>query len=607
MRPVVAWDGEAIETGPGEQRYAYLAASSGEEWNELTRKRRMTTEAALDMLTLVGSRQPKGTLNVWYGGGYDVNMILGDLSWAHLRELWVGGSVRWRGYRISYVPKRQFRVKVRNRAITIWDAVGFSQAPFEEAMRLWGVDDDPIISEGKARRGLFTRDDLRTFVPRYTFAELRALVAIERRMLEMVDVLGLQLTRHDGAGSLASAIFRAHGGKGLIPTEFPASVEAAAAHAYFGGRIELLQYGTSGLVHHYDVRSAYPAAMASLPDMREGSWSFEAMPGSLPSPWSMTLVEWRSDGSSPAYPFAYREAGGYIKFPPSGRAWVWGPELLAALEHPMPGMCFEQLERWTWRGPESRPFAWVAELYRERGRLKRAGKHEQLILKLGLNSLYGKLAQLQGWNGNRPPYYCLPYAGLITSITRARLWRAAAQAPEAILFFATDGIFSSAPLDLKVGPDLGRWEAATHDRSVLVQPGVYFYQDGEGMTSHYRGWGKGALDAEAIRASWLLGEDMQERTLRRFVGMGAALSRVDRSVWRSWQEQPRRLELHPCAPNGKRRPERGPAVPRGKRSPARTLLPTLARGVELGVLSRPRLSAWEQLPDPDSDPEGLHV
>jgi hypothetical protein len=79
--------------------------------------------------------------------------------------------------------------------------------------------------------------------------------------------------------------------------------------------------------------------------------------------------------------------------------------------------------------------------------------------------------------GGRPPWHQLEWAGMITSATRAQIWEAVSQAPESIIAVETDGIFSTAPLNLDVGTALGQWELKEYDWITYVQSGIYFTSD----------------------------------------------------------------------------------------------------------------------------------
>jgi hypothetical protein len=94
-------------------------------------------------------------------------------------------------------------------------------------------------------------------------------------------------------------------------------------------------------------------------------------------------------------------------------------------------------------------------------------------IKLGINALYGKLAQRKG-NGK---YHNMIWAGLITALTRAKLMEGIALAPDQIIMVATDAVYSLVPLPLDVGKRLGQWEMAELNDLFIVQPGLYWSPD----------------------------------------------------------------------------------------------------------------------------------
>jgi len=80
---------------------------------------------------------------------------------------------------------------------------------------------------------------------------------------------------------------------------------------------------------------------------------------------------------------------------------------------------------------------------------------EQLALKLMINSCYGKLAErkFRGIDPNTnepiiPPHACPWYAAAITAHTRREVMLVALRAPEQMMQFATDAIYSEIPLAL---------------------------------------------------------------------------------------------------------------------------------------------------------------
>jgi hypothetical protein len=132
------------------------------------------------------------------------------------------------------------------------------------------------------------------------------------------------------------------------------------------------------------------------------------------------------------------------------------------------------------------PFAKLTELYDERKRLKAEGNGAQKVLKLLINSLYGKTAQSigwrlvktgDGWTAERPPFQSYIWAGLITSGCRAMVLDLALSESADVVSFATDGIISRTKIDgVENSSELGEWEAEQYRNVYLFQSGIYTYE-----------------------------------------------------------------------------------------------------------------------------------
>lgn len=125
---------------------------------------------------------------------------------------------------------------------------------------------------------------------------------------------------------------------------------------------------------------------------------------------------------------------------------------------------------------DCQPFAFIPDVYAYRVRV---GKSTiGYVLKLALNSLYGKLCQSVG----AAPYANPIWASLITALTRARLIDDyTAMGEDDCVMLATDGVFYQKDDDYV--PDatmggLGEWDTTTHDGGMfIIQPGLYFLAD----------------------------------------------------------------------------------------------------------------------------------
>ena len=588
---IIAWDGEGVDTGTiiedaREHAFTLLANSVGDE---LYKPKGIATADALKFITDVGA-QHKRAVHVLFAGNYDVNCILRDLSRQELIMLLpekngtrstITYKCRTGVYRLQWIPRKQLmvsRLKLDERGrrvtqykagyrqpivearITLWDVFGFFQGSFVNALEKWAPDlaELPIIKRGKAARGSFdtwSHDEL----AEYNAAELRALTLLVERVRNAIRDLGLQITRWDGAGSLAAAMLKQRNMKAHLADPLP-PVERAAAFAYFGGRIERGQFGTATQVHAYDINSAYPAVIAELPDLATGHWRRAEFDHGVPletlietTPrFTVARVQWSYPRGERYYPFPFRIPDGRVSFPESGHAWLWMPELRAA--HAWEGLRrfadhhrAHVYEAWSYHenGAPS-PWGWVREYYEMRRAMVQAGQvgGAELMIKLGINSLYGKTAQTAGYNaldGRKPPYHSLALAGYITSSTRAQLFDAVALDPDAVIMLATDGVFTSRPLPLPIDTDktLGAWGVTVYDEFASIASGVYFSRRaGRPWSSICRGYDR-ITDPDEIEArlaeverGWRAKLDVIHWPSTRFVGGGTA--KVSELQYRRW-------------------------------------------------------------------------
>lgn len=593
----IAWDGEGVDSGQliedaREHLFTLLANSEGDE---LYREKGIGTSDALKFLTDVGALHKKA-IHVVFGGNYDCNCILRDLSREQLIMVLPeanGGrttitvKVKSGVYRIQWIPRKQLQIariqldargkrvnQVKNgyrqpvieARITLWDSFGFFQGSFVEALRKWlpHSPDLDIITRGKLARGQFdtwTREDLTA----YNAAELRALVQLMNRVRDAIRDLDLSITRWDGAGSIAAAMLQKHAMKEFIPAPLK-EVERASAFAYFGGRIERGQFGHARDVLAYDINSAYPYTITELPDLAQGRWRRQEWPHGMPlgqalkriPRFTVLRVAWSYPATHRFYPFPFRIPDGRVFFPASGQGWYWKPECNAAADFEDQwdlaslGFGAHAYEAWAFtESTRDRPWSWVGNYYELRRAMVRDGQlgGAELMIKLGINSLYGKTAQTAGYNpidGRKPPYHSMALAGYITSSTRAALFEAVCLDPEAVIMLATDGVFTSRPLKLTTTTDkaLGAWGVTAYDEFISIASGVYFSRKAGGeWQSICRGYDR-TTDAKEIQAridevmkGWRAGVPQIYWPSTRFVGGGSAkVSDLQFKRWCCWYE-----------------------------------------------------------------------
>lgn len=562
--PFIAWDGEGA-TLRRRHRYIMLASSAGDAH---IAAQGAPSDAWLRCLWNGLANRPDA-IHVGFAFSYDVNLMLHSLPRAVAAELWDYGVTQWQGWKLRYRPHKEFGVSRLEGAHwvggIVWDVFGFFQSSFVTALEAYGVATPwqlAHIRRMKAARSTFHPSQLGQ-IRVYCELELALLVKLMEKVREYAKTAGLTLRRWDGAGAVAADFFRLHGvldhlgpDPAYVHPRWPEAVRDAAQFAYFGGRIETLQIGHHpGTVYQYDIRSAYPDAMRHLPSLAadRGSWR-QTQQWEQGRKFAVYRVRWAFTQGRRAplgvFPFPWRAQDGAVYFPPEGEGWVWAPEYHLALEGLARGQLggrLELLDGWVWDDvPGPAPFGFVPVLYDLRAQWKRDGEGAEKVLKLGLNSLYGKMAQQLGGNRIRAPrYHSMELAGFVTSWVRARLTRAAWQAGAGAIMLATDAIYTTAPLPLG-GTGLGSWEPASHLSGTFVQSGVYWVGESGGELHHFRGFDPGSLERAQVLRGWRRGSPWVAGRSERLITLGRAVQTPDTfRTWGQWVKLPRRLTLYP--------------------------------------------------------------
>ena len=332
--------------------------------------------------------------------------------------------------------------------IKIDDSFGFFQCSFVKALE--GMNKiDPAsgkhmictpeefekIKADKARRGNFESAALRK-IKEYTTLELLALSRMMEKLREGINALDLPVKSWHGAGVIAKALMK----KYKVVEHYPEQVvrdlaphQKAALHAFFGGRIELIQQGVyKNKIWNYDISSAYPAETFELPSMKNGKWRLVQNPSreQIEQSSTVSVVHCKFGFHSETlnrfgkfeavrfFPLPYRQQDGSILFPSSGEGWYMRDEMVETLNYrdaiagtdqsAGPPSRIELIEMWEFvPSCDERPFHFVPGLFEQRAALVEAWENGapysimEKIIKLGLNSLYGKTAQNVGgdeWN-----------------------------------------------------------------------------------------------------------------------------------------------------------------------------------------------------------------
>lgn len=486
-REFASVDGEGV-TRDGKHDYVLLRCGDDELFREDG-----SALTAYECLDFLASRDPN-KIYVGYFFDYDVTKILQGLPVERLerlvrRELRVRkndpGScypVEWGPFAFDYLKNKEFRVRKGDGPwVVISDVGSFFQCSFVKALRSWFPDDEwkdviDRIEAGKNLRSDFNSVD-REYVRQYCQIECNMLRQLMNRFREVCYQLNLHPREWQGPGRLVSAVLAREGyprnrDVPLWSTEHGKNIAGMANAAYYGGRFEAGMFGDiKGPIYQYDINSAYPSVYRNLPCLMHGQWiPFE---GALPNDGLYICdIQYQHKHTVQYAGLPIRSKKGTLLFPLAGRGIYWSYEIRSSLPFLTSYNVFHGY-RYI-KECDCKPFEWVEPMYQERKKLGKSGKG--IVLKLALNSTYGKLCQSVG-----VPTFANPvHASQITSQTRAQLYEAMMMEGNGndVIMAATDGIFLTSPRSLQTGNKLGEWEESIHDNIFVVQSGVY-YIDGK--------------------------------------------------------------------------------------------------------------------------------
>ncbi len=621
---IIGIDGEGQGRRP--HRYNYIAACDefGSVWSERAEiNGRLTTVQCLNFILGL----PRRALVFGYAFVYDLTKILTDLpnKVLHLfheeRRARIvpnpkGGwrviytPVRWKHYHLNFMNRRlsvtshdascaSFKVRkqtpsgpiyakcdcTNTRRCTVWDIFRFFGEKFTEALIKWKIADPEHLKrmqEMKEARGKEGWDKLPAAdIEAYCNEECLYLAKLGRALLTAHAEADLKLTQYYGAGSTASAlltkmdVLRYRG-------DFPDEMRKPLACAFFGGRFENSVVGAvKGPVYNYDISSAYPYQATLLPCLMCGRWEFvdNGRMYQRIEDSTLALINWsfgtkhRSNAAWGMFPV--RAKDGTIAFPLTAEGgWTWKQEYFAAqLLDPNVGC----VGAWVYNTDcDHKPFGMLPEIYRERVRWGKDAKG--IVLKLGPNSVYGKVAQSRGLN---PPFQSWIWAGNITSGCRAQLLDAlrVCRDPWNVLMFATDGVWSRErlrlprPIDTGTGDlekPLGGWEEKGFAKGVFaVRPGIYFPlspTDEQIKEVRARGLGKRVLyecHASIVKAYQAGKAEVTVAGVERFMGALSSVSYNGKATYKRSQDYGEWIR-HPIKVSFNPNPKRRRVLPGGR-------------------------------------------
>lgn len=241
-----------------------------------------------------------------------------------------------------------------------------------------------------------------------------------------------------------------------------------------GGRFEITKRGFVGTAHLYDINSAYPSAIARIPDLSKGKWIRSKSVHPKAELGFFRITADIPDGKHIA-PFPFKK-GNRIFFPTGRFETIITLHELQACES---SDYYKILESCQFV-PSIRMYPYreyIESLYLKRLELKQKDDPLQLPIKIILNAIYGKTGQKKNGIGNLfNPVIFVSITGMIRGLLYDFVMKHNLERD--VLWFATDSILTGTDLGLK-SDKLGEFSyVKSADDTFILQNG-YNRMNGE--------------------------------------------------------------------------------------------------------------------------------
>lgn len=425
----------------------------------------------MDIIAFLTHARYRLRFNWFYNIQFDFESIIKYLDKGELTDLYINGELEYNNYIITYISKKFFSIKDRNKQyFYFYDLYNFLDTSLEKASRKF-LGDSKIgnIDAKRLNIEIDYWEENKDNIVKYCIYD----AVLTKRLADyfwgiIYNHLSYYPKRPFSKGKISEEYFLTNC---YIPQiDFiPKKVLEYSYNSYFGGRFELLKRGYFEDVYNYDIKSAYPAQIAGLIDYSKGKWN--------------RTTKFNEDAYAGFYLCKLDILeGDYapvvkklndLNIYPNGRfkQYLTKNEIAYIMAH------FENSTVKIVSGYEFYPHTLNYPFKREIERLyewkeKEEDEDIKYVIKIILNALYGKFIQVTGDNLTGKIFNPI-YASTITANTRLKLFELAEQKPDSLIAFSTDSIASTEKLKVSSKPKLGDFSLDFKGEGVYILSDVY--------------------------------------------------------------------------------------------------------------------------------------
>jgi hypothetical protein len=425
----------------------------------------------LEVMAFLGKHKYQGAIMWLFNAQFDIEHILksaGDKDF--LQDLYDNGvqrpGVEYNGYHIQYIPKKLMKICKNKHCVTFYDIAqyyrgaslemaGKQYLPVEYQKDTSSVDRKKIGAE----EGYYEQH--KAEIMKYCQQDAVATLALAKLIENTFTSKGISFRSPISMAKISETYVYDHYSYPKVPdTPDMNMFHSFAQAAFHGGLFWTLKRGYFRQpLYSFDINSAYPSIMVTLPHWANGV--FEGIDEPSGERFGWFLCEFDCQWI-PKYDYELNifteEYNGYgpvekvltnkRKIYPTGmrKQWITAVEYRWMLKHGFPCKFITGCE---WRKTKEKyvsPFEWMEKMFNERLKIVEKDKTGMLqyALKILLNGLYlgyervnGKTCQSRKGLGKMTNFF---YASYITAETRLMVADVAMRHPAETIEIATDSV-----------------------------------------------------------------------------------------------------------------------------------------------------------------------
>ena len=337
----------------------------------------------------------------FYNLGYDADCILKLLPEDILKQYKWKKELRFQynKYKIHYIDKRKLTISKGKHSVSCYDiAQYYNKQSLDVASETIGISLDQEYLEIKKKRKILSKfyySRNKRQIRAYCIEDCKLTKELSEYWISTFEaVFGFYTHNWISAGYLAEKVLISNEIPIPFFNELPYSLQELARNSFYGGRFELIKRGFIGECYLYDLNSAYPYALTTLPDITKGRW-FESKKIHPKAKLGFFFIEANISDKVKIAPFPFVKKNRTICYP-SGkfRTHVTLDELLMVKDDPE--IKYKILESWQFIPNKNTTYPFkkfIKQQYYKRLELKEEHNPLEKAIKIVLNSIYGKMAQ----------------------------------------------------------------------------------------------------------------------------------------------------------------------------------------------------------------------